>query len=168
MKKNYKLYNIFFPIWILWLIPTTWIFAIPINFVFDFFVLYFTIKLLKLENPFSKSKKSIISVFISGFIADFIGSVLLIILATSGYLNSAWSDYLFENPFLSVQSFLLMLFFVIISAICIYFLNYRFSFRKIDIDNKDRKKICLSLAIFTAPYFFFLPTEIVYNILSII
>lgn len=166
MKKMYKLHNMFFPIWILWLIPATWVFVIPINFIFDFFILYFTIKILKLENPFLKSKKAIIFVFISGFISDFIGSILLIILAISGYLRSSWSDYLFENPFLSLQSFLIVLLFVVISAICIYFLNYNFSFKKMDIDNKDKKKICLSLAIFTAPYFFFLPMEVVYKILS--
>ncbi len=62
-----KLYNIFFPIWILWLIPTTWLIVIPLNFILDFLVLFVSMKLIKIENPFVNSKKSIFRVFISGF-----------------------------------------------------------------------------------------------------
>jgi len=36
MKKNQvKIYNLIFPIWLLWLIPATWIVVLPANFLID-------------------------------------------------------------------------------------------------------------------------------------
>lgn len=164
-----KLYNIFFPIWILWLIPTTWLIVIPLNFILDFLVLFVSMKLIKIENTFVNSKKSIFRVFISGFLADFVSSALLIcltILFSEVNSSSLVLENLFRNPFLSVKSFLIMMVFVVLAAILIYIFNYYVSFRKLNIESLEKKKLALSLAIFTAPYFFLLPTEMLYNILS--
>ena len=31
-KNSIKLYNVIFPIWLLWLIPITWLVVLPANF----------------------------------------------------------------------------------------------------------------------------------------
>ena len=61
--KNFKLYNVFFPIWFLLLIPITWLIAIPINFVVDSIVILLSLKVLKIDDSFKKYKKVIFKVF---------------------------------------------------------------------------------------------------------
>ena len=36
MNKTVKLYNLVFPVWLLWIVPLTWIVVLPVNF-FDRF-----------------------------------------------------------------------------------------------------------------------------------
>ena len=38
-KKSTKLYNILFPIWMLVMVPSIWLIALPVNFVVDSVVL---------------------------------------------------------------------------------------------------------------------------------
>jgi hypothetical protein len=45
----------------------------------------------------------------------------------------------------------------------IFIFNYLLSFRKTGIDNKKKKRYSLILAIFTAPYVFFFPSQIAYT-----
>jgi len=47
----------------------------------------------------------------------------------------------------------------LLSAVVIYFLNLKYTFKKVDVDNKIKVKIAVILAVFTAPYFFFYPTN---------
>ena len=47
---------------------------------------------------------------------------------------------------------------ILISGICIYQLNFRLALKKAVPDTAIRKKLALSLAVFTAPYLFLLPT----------
>ena len=52
--KNIKLYNLIFPVYMLWLIPPV-IFIIGIlNFIIDSIVVLITKKILKIENIFFK------------------------------------------------------------------------------------------------------------------
>lgn len=43
-KKHITLYNLIFPIWLLWVIPTTWIVVLPVNFLIDITVVMLTLK----------------------------------------------------------------------------------------------------------------------------
>ena len=78
MKKNStKLYNLIFPIWILWLIPITWIVVLPANFFIDLLVVVLTMKYLKIQDIKKNAKAIIFRVWIFGFIADFIGTAAM-------------------------------------------------------------------------------------------
>ncbi len=167
MKKEIKLYNVIFPIWLLMFLPTIWIFVIPANFIVDFCVIYFTAKYLKLENPKDFTKKHILKAWIFGFLSDFVGTLFLFSLLISDTLNSnpIISDIInkaTDNPFGNIFAFLLVLFAVALSGLAIYLLNYFVTFRKTDIDKSLKIKLSLSLAIFTAPYLFLLPTSLFY------
>ena len=75
MKKNsIKLYNLIFPIWLLWLIPITWLVVLPSNFLIDLLVVVLTMKYLKIPDIKLNAKSIIFKVWIFGFIADFIGT----------------------------------------------------------------------------------------------
>ena len=47
---------------------------------------------------------------------------------------------------------------VLLTAFLIYRLNLGWCLKKADLDDGQKKKIALSLAVFTAPYLFYLPT----------
>ena len=71
-----------------------------------------------------------------------------------------------RSPFENIYAFLLVAIAVIIAGLCIYSLNLKNSFSKIDIEAKDKKKLAFYMAIFTAPYLFFVPSSVVYKFLG--
>lgn len=170
MKKD-KLYNVLFPIWLLWVIPVTWIVVLPGNFLIDLLVVVLTMKHLKIENIKQEAKKVILRVWIFGFIADFIGTVGMIIPEFIIFRNTPienwWyhniSNAVMYNPFNSIYSIIWVTVCLIIAVICIYLFNYKFCLNKSTLDEIQKKKVALSLAIFTAPYLFYFPSMILYN-----
>lgn len=65
------------------------------------------------------------------------------------------------NPFDNIYSIVITIVAVIITAYFIYLFNYKFALKKAFtegcLDDKQMRKIALSMAVFTAPYVFFLP-----------
>ena len=49
-KKGVKLYNVIFPLWLLWLIPITWLVVLPANFLIDLAVVVLTLKFLQVPD----------------------------------------------------------------------------------------------------------------------
>lgn len=166
-KRDIKVYNIIFPIWLLWLIPHTWILVLPLNFFFDLLVLKLAMKRYHIPNIKQNAKEVIWKVWTYGFVADFIGTAFMFVVNIVYFdynttFGAWWHENLVNavsyNPFDSVFAILWVSVCVVITAFFIYLLNYKRSFRKLDIDNDEKKKLALSMAIFTAPYLFFLPT----------
>ena len=58
-EKNIKLYNVIFPIWMLWLFPQTWLVVLPANFLVDLTVVALTMKCLKVNGIKSNVKSTI-------------------------------------------------------------------------------------------------------------
>ena len=81
MKKEIKLYNVIFPIWMLILIPPLWLVALPGNFIIDLLVLYISMRILKIENRKLNIKKAIWKSWIIGFAADFVGGFGMFLVA---------------------------------------------------------------------------------------
>lgn len=166
-RKNVKLYNIIFPIWLLWLIPTTWIVVLPANFIIDLLLVVLTLKYLKVENIKPIAKSIIFKVWIFGFLADFIGTFLMLLSNIIDFdYNTPIGEWWYNNitnavsynPFTSIYAILWVTVCVVITAILIYIFNYRLVLRKSGLEDSQKKKLALSLAIFTAPYTFFIPT----------
>jgi beta-lactamase regulating signal transducer with metallopeptidase domain len=166
-RKNVKLYNIIFPIWLLWLIPTTWIVVLPANFIIDVLFVVLTLKYLKVESIKPIAKSIIFKVWIFGFLADFIGTLLMLFSNRIDFdYNTPIGEWWYNNitnavsynPFTSIYAILWVTVCVVITAILIYIFNYRLVLRKSGLEDSQKKKLALSLAIFTAPYTFFIPT----------
>lgn len=169
-KTNIKLYNVIFPIWILWLFPMTWFIVLPLNFVIDTTVVLITLKVLKISSN-GIYKKIILKVWGFGFLSDFIGTVFMFIpnlikLDYNSPLGKWWYENLTNaisyNPLDSIFAFLWVTVAVIITSFFIYFFNYKVSLRKIEIEDRLKKRIALSIAIFTGPYLFYIPTKWIY------
>lgn len=169
MKKNrVTLYNAIFPVWLLWLFPQTWIVILPANFLIDLLVIVLTMRHLGIREIRSRVKKVILRTWLCGFAADFVGVFLMFVTELINFdRNTAfgrwWDDKLADpvmfHPFSSVWGFLWVTLCVLVSAAVIYLLNVKFCLKKADLEEYERKKLALSLAVFTAPYLFYLPTK---------
>lgn len=167
-NNNIKLYNLIFPIWLLWLIPITWIVVLPANFLIDLIVVVLTMKYLKVSDIKIKAKSVIFKVWIFGFIADFIGTAAMFLANTINFnyeteLGKWWyiniSNAVSYNPFDSIYALLWVTVCMIITSFFIYLFNYKFCLKNSNLDSDQKRKIALSLAIFTAPYLFYIPTS---------
>ncbi|MBQ7875038.1 MAG: hypothetical protein IJ306_07785 [Oscillospiraceae bacterium] len=159
--KNQRLYNVFFPIWMLILFPQMWLVTIPANFAVDSLVILLGAHYLCRGRAKEIWKKSIFKAFIFGFLSDFLGSAFLFGgLYLAGFSESGIINGIFENTVNgpeSIGGFFGLLAAVAISAVCIYFADYKISFKKLDIEDAQKKKLALIMAIATAPYTFFIP-----------
>ncbi|MDI9518078.1 MAG: hypothetical protein WBH68_06315 [Erysipelotrichaceae bacterium] len=165
MKKEFKLYNIILPIWLLYYFPVTWIVVLPANFLIDFLVTYLSLKHLKVNDVIPIIKKTIFKTWIFGFLADFIGGVLMFLtnfVEGSGGIYDWWYKNIISgimmNPFTSIYSFIYVLFCIAVSSYFIYIFNMKFVFNNIEIEDDKKDKLSLYLAIFTAPIFFLIPS----------
>lgn len=160
-----KLYNVIFPIWLILVVPPVILITLPSNFIIDSIVLIIGFWILKLTNWFDNYKKSILKIWIIGFIVDVLGSILLLVtqFINSGTLYDKLVYPLMWNPFENIIAFLYVLIVTIICGALIFIINYKFSFKKTDLDDKSKKTISLLLGIVTAPYLFFFPTEYLYK-----
>ncbi len=134
-NQNTTLYNVIFPIRLLFALPQFWIVALPANWIIDFLVIFFTAKYLKIP-PGSFAFKSVWLTWIAGFFSDAIGGVIMLYDDFAGPSNKTEFGKWFSstvgqaiyNPFDNVFAFL-------------------------------RTLLAVSPAVFTAPYLFFVPTN---------
>ena len=157
-STDVRLYNVLFPIWLLWFIPLTWLVVLPGNFIIDLSVLFFTLKYLKVGERKQICKKCIIRVWLCGFAADLLGS-LLMFTPTLLDINEDLISAINMNPFDSIWAFIWATICLVFAGICIYFFNLKYCLANSDLDHAVKKKVALSMTIFTAPYLFYLPSE---------
>ncbi len=158
VKKEVRLYNVFFPLWFLvlfWplLVPSVPILLLllPLNFAFDSLVLVVTAKCLHLEHKARLWKRNILPVWLLGFLCDFLGAGLV------GLLIYLINGGLTGETLLFPAATLYGLPGVIFAGALIYTLNRFLSFRKSGLEKGKLHRLCLSLAIFTAPYVMMIP-----------
>lgn len=168
-KNGIVLYNMIFPLWLLWIFPVTWIVVLPANLLIDLLVLSLSMRCLNLDGRKEIAKKVVLKVWIVGFVSDFTGTIMMVcavlidsFLDYQSPLGAWWYENMTNavslNPFETLPAFLWTAACILISGICIYQLNFRLALKKDVPDTAIRKKLALSLAVFTAPYLFLLPT----------
>lgn len=160
--KQIKLYNMIFPFWLLWIMPITWLIILPANFVLDSLLLVLFMKIIKVDKIIETYKQSIIKVWIFGFLADIIGCISLIFMVISDfgdgtYIFDALREGIMMKPLANIYSFMFTVACVMISVVLIYLLDYKIALKNTKLSNLQKKKTAILMAIFTAPYLFFLP-----------
>ncbi len=157
MKKEIRLYNMIFPLWLLIWIPSyLWFFLIPVNYLIDSLVLCLSLKDHEDRKRFCL--KHSWKICIAGFLADLIGSASLLIAVLNMDQTKDLVDFVTYNPLANVLSFLIVIIAVLISAICIY-LSDRWILLRTGLDIRQAKKSAFCMALFTAPYLFLIPTQ---------
>jgi hypothetical protein len=171
-QKEVKLYNMLFPMYLLWLVPTVWIIIIPANFIIDSIVVLLNLTALKLPRA-QIYKKAIFKVWGYGFLADLIGSIFLFIVSQGSSIahstislseanKAALNNFRLAveyNPYSNFLALAVTLIGIAIAGICIYFFNLKRVFKNSDIDLRYKKRLALMLAIFTAPYMLLIPAN---------
>lgn len=173
-NNSVRFYNMFFPLWVLILFPMFWLVSMPFNFVVDSIVLLIGLKLVSSSKIWKNYSRSILKVWICGYIADMIGGGLMFLLAMKAHdFKGTFAEFLVPvtenvmmNPFKTVSSFIFVSVVVILTAILIYIFNYKICLKKTDLNQVQKKKISMLLAVLTAPYTFYLPTMNFYDILE--
>ncbi|MCR5792705.1 MAG: hypothetical protein K6G65_06010 [Lachnospiraceae bacterium] len=170
MKKNIKLQNIFFPLWMLMVVPYAWVILLPINFIWDSIAMICGLFFVNESNKFRYYIKKIWLVWIIGFLSDIICSLPMLGLLyfqdfmKKGSMAEKISEALINNPFANPIACVIAVIMVVIAGILIYVLNLKVTFKK---EEKDKaKKISLILAVLTAPYFFVIPSYGFYMFLN--
>ena len=164
--KEIKLYNVIFPVWFLLIFPPIWLIIIPLNLIIDSIIVYICMKKNNVNDIKEKLKKIIFKVVCFGFLADIIGGIFMyatgfleIFVEDSKWLVDNLINPVMFNPFSSVFGLIYTILAMMISSILIYIFNYKYTFNKIELDDKIKKRISLVLAIVTTPILFLLPTE---------
>ncbi len=165
MRKNIKLYNVVFPVWLLIIFPISWLLIIPANFIVDSLVILIGLYILKIDRKKEFYKRTILWVFLFGFLSDIVGSIILL-LTQFIFQDGMGYEYICgpvaENPFDNIYSLLYVVFAIVVSGGLIYVFNRFISFR-IVLDKKIKRFMSLFLAILTAPYMFLIPTSTFYG-----
>ena len=167
MKREIRIYNVLFPIWLLLLFPPVILLSLTGNFLVDSAVILLTLRVLRGRWGGGVWKASILRAWLLGFLADFIGGAVMLAPAflnegVSGIPDKSWLDRLtygvYFNPFDSLPAFLWTALATAVAALCIYGFNRRFVFRRADVSEGERRRLSLVMAVVTAPWLFFLPT----------
>ncbi len=153
MNKETKIYNILFPAWMFFLLPTAaWLVIIPGNFAIDSLVTLLGLKHLGVEERMPVYKKSIVKTWLFGFLSDFVGAGLIMLIM---FALDAWAPNL--DLFYFPGATLLAVPGVILAGVLIYVLNRKFAFRGTGLDDETIRRISRILAIFTTPYLMLIP-----------
>ena len=172
-KKEIRLYNVIFPVWILllWPMPPVILLTLFGNLAIDCGVLYLILRFRKTPERGRILKQVWWRVWINGFLADLIGSawlfaglfgpMLLEPHLPEGALKGVINDFSYAmtvNPFRSPAAFLV----TAIGAALAGFFIYRFDLRTLRrcgdlLSEQDRKRTALLMGIITIPWFFFIP-----------
>jgi len=163
--KQTRLYNMILPIWLLFIFPQVWLIALPGNLIIDCAVVLLTLFALKHTQKWTVLKQIWWKVYLLGFAADFVGiaflmPALLIYEALTGTWFEWWSIHIgpvLYNCWEAPLAFLWTAAAVALSGVCIYFFD-KWALRSCKhLSARERHITCLTLAIATAPWTFFIP-----------
>ena len=153
--RSIRLYNVMFPIWFFFFLPPIWLVMLPVNFGVDTLVLMLSARRQQVEDRKALWKKHILPVWGIGFLGDLIGAGLVFLI----YLVVAESPLVdtWMNPVLFPGTTIISIPGVVLAGVMIYILNRKLTFRKSTLDAAVIHKLCLHLAVFTAPYTMLIP-----------
>ena len=166
LERKTRLYNILFPIFILVSVPSPlWLVLIPLNYVWDNFILSRSLKVLPEREQFCSRNSW--KICMAGFISDIAGALFLFLeMLICGKYFPDFSDRigygLSMDPFYNIESFLSTLTAVFLSALLIYFID-RTILRKNGLEVDIASLAARNLSLLTAPWLFFIPSKWIYR-----
>ena len=159
-KKELRLYNLMFPVWMLiWWPSPLWLGLIPLNYALDALVLHHSLPAAMDRRAFRR--RHAWKICLAGFLGDFLGSALLFAvyaLAPSHALTYAIAYAPFSGPGAFAVTFAA----AALSAAAIFALD-RWILRRAGLEPSAAVRAARNLALFTAPYLFFFPSGLLYR-----
>ena len=159
-KKELRLYNVLFPIWMLiWWPSWLWLVLIPLNYGVDALVLHLSLPADADRRAFCR--KHTWKICLAGFLSDFLGSAAIFGL----YALDLSRDFTYDiayDPFGSPAAFAATVAAIGISAAAIFLLDRRILLRA-GLDPEAARRAARNMAVFTAPYLFLIPSGLLYR-----
>jgi hypothetical protein len=152
-EQNKRLYDVFFPFFMMWILPPIMIIALLGNYIVDGLVIFIVLRLNKIK--IQKSHWGFLTkMWAVGLLVDIVGTIVLL-LTVGGGPNSytIWNDPATYLGFLVV---------VFGCGLLIGCANYFFSKKYIS-EPRVNWTIGLSMGILTAPWTFLIPTQIFFH-----
>lgn len=164
MKKE-KIYSSVFPMWMLLLIPTTWIIMLPLNYVWDTIILLIAFCIVKVEKKAEVYKNCIIRVWFFGILSSLLGATIASI---PEFLTTRFNIFsnIGTNPYKNVWLFIFVILGILVSYYFTYTFNKKYSFSRTGLDHIRRKRIAKIVAVFTLPYLFLVPSNYIYKYIN--
>jgi len=162
--KYVKLYNVIFPFWLLLFFPPVLFIALIGNFIIDSLVIAGCFFLFRLAGQkislLTLYKRTIIKVWLLGFLADIAGAGLLLFIAILQgipglpYKVTSAVNY---DPLSHPLALVIVIIAILVSGLLIFIFNYKFTFAKMIDDKILRIKTALTITIITMPWTFLIP-----------
>lgn len=155
-----RLYNVIFPVWLVWLFPQLIWMVLPANFLVDLLVLVLAFAAMRIGRVWKNALGVVWRVWICGFLADIAGAALLFLMLLLPEESAAVQlvHAAGMNPFDNPLAFLWVTLAVALAGVLIYVFNRKFCLKNLNVSDRQKRRCALVLAIATAPYFFYLPT----------
>ncbi len=170
MGRKIKLYNVIFPIWFIWLIPPVIALALVGNFLIDSGVILLGLAIFKISAATGLTKKeiykkTILKVWLFGFLADIIATIPLVLILIIQFMPMPDEAYqaLAMNPFSNVWALIIIISCMILASVLIFIFNYNISLKGVIKERVLRAKLAVFLAVITTPWTFLIPTELLYK-----
>jgi len=167
-KLHNQVYNVFFPVWLLFLFPPLILVSLLVNFLVDSAVIIFGLRRIGITDWKPIYKTTWWKVWLLGFLADIIGAVFLGLITLgvgsllpypsvglSRVLDDAFTAVMY-NPFEHPLALLIVVLAIGLVGWLIYVFNKRV-FRRAGLEPDQVNRMARLLAFWTAPYFFLLP-----------
>lgn len=167
--KNHdiKTYNILLPLWMLIFLPSwLWLVLIPANYLIDRFVLRWSLGDMPGKGLFCR--KHTWKICLAGFLSDLAGAVIMfaVFMGASAAGDNSFIDKIAYgvgfNPFDSAAGFITVTVSIALAGAVIYLLD-RSILKRAGLDTEQAKKSALRLAVITAPYLYYFPSELLYR-----
>lgn len=163
MKKPLRLYNVMFPVYMLFLLtpmlaPGVWLLVLLVNLAVDSVVLLLAARYCRCGPVTRVWRRSILRVWLFGFVADIAGAALITALfcALDGLLGVHVLFCWYAELAIALPG-------VALAGWLIYIMDKKWAFQKAEVESESLRKLALALAIFTAPYTMLIPTALLYH-----
>jgi hypothetical protein len=168
-NRSITLYNVMFPIWFLLVFPVAWLVVVPANFVIDSLVLLAGLSWLGIDGKKDVYRRAIVRIVAFGFLSDLAGALLLFatvlsssVLPTSQLLGDV-QRAVSMDPWSHPLGLLIVTAAVAIAGALIYALNLRFALAGTKLAPPTKRRLCVVLAVVTAPWVFYVPSALLYR-----
>lgn len=152
-----------YPSWVAYLVsPGLFIFLVVLFAIISIIILV-TLKKLRVVKVKETYRKVILPACMVTFLSYIVGTVILLLtqfLTKFDWVNVKLAEPLVISPFLNVYAFCYTLLAFLVSTALIFYLNKLITMNTIRLSNGKEFRIALILTLFTAPYIFFIPSQV--------
>lgn len=173
MKKDMKLYSIYFPFYAFILLDyKRFLPMLPVNLAVTALVIFLVLKLSKTQDLKTAWKRAVLPSFGAGLLADLVGVLFRFLplldemllralgaIKEADYLGKYWSDMVIYNIYMGdvLPKLAWTVLSILFAGVFVYVINYHFALKKTIADRKLRRRTAIILAVSTAPWSFMCP-----------